>query len=441
MLAAVSGGGDSMAMLALLKRFYSGEIKAAHLEHGLRGGASLADAEFVAVYCAKIGVPCFVRRLDVMKNRLRGESAEMSGRRARYEFFFELLEREGLPFVATAHNSQDVVETVLFNLFRGSGVRGLSGIAGRRGKIVRPVITCSRDDLRRFLADSGIPWREDETNAENHYQRNKIRNQLLPWVRSNINKSADRMLLGLVNECSKADIEVEDDARGLLAWISRSTPPALASWDAETARRLSGVRLARTIRAQGARLGLPVLDRRRLDELRGLVGRPGRWRFQWAKDVEVCGGRAEIGWLKRADLVSPEPETVKLEEDAPISMDWGAWRIELCLTAPDEWPGSFRRGAWSAFLSADGPCEVSISSAEDILKKKCATQEPNSRLLGEIPWWSARNRPALFWPTKIVKRIWIPGIFNSMQCKGRCVIIAKVFCRDEFATKGVFCHE
>jgi hypothetical protein len=249
------------------------------------------------------------------------------------------------------------------------------------------------------------------------------------------------MLLGLVNDCSKADIEVEDDALGLLAWISRSTPPALASWDAETARRLSGVRLARAVRAQGARLGLPVLDRRRLDELCGFIDRPGRWRFQWAKDVEVCGGRAEIGWLKRADLASPEPETVKLEENAPISMDWGVWRIELCLTAPGEWSGDFRRGAWSAFLPADGPCEVSILSAEDISKKKRAAREPCLKILGEIPWWNACSRPALLWPTKIVERIWIPGIFNSMQCKERCVIIAKVFCRDEFAMKGAFCRE
>jgi tRNA(Ile)-lysidine synthase len=306
LLAAVSGGGDSVAMLTLLRRIYPGKLKAAHLEHGIRGEASLEDAAFVERYCANIGVPCFVRHRDVVNNRAVGESVEMAGRRERYDFFFELLDRERIPFAATAHNSGDVIETMLFNMFRGSGVKGLAGIAGAAGRVVRPVIDCAGEELREFLSSEGIPWREDETNSENHYQRNKIRNQLLPWIRENINKAADAALLGLAGECAEIASSADADARALIGWLSRSARPALAAWDMKLARSIGDARLARALRAQGAVLSLPTLDRRRIGSLTNLIKRSGRWRFQWSGCVEVCGSPLLIVWINRPRLHSPE---------------------------------------------------------------------------------------------------------------------------------------
>jgi tRNA(Ile)-lysidine synthase len=423
-----------MAMFELLRRFFPGRLEVAHLEHGFRGGPSLSDAAFVAEYCEKIGVRCFVRHGDVMNNRLPGESDEMAGRRVRYDFFFELLDSGGLPFVATAHNSGDLVETMLFNLFRGAGIKGLSGIAGRRGRVVRPVISCGRDDLRSFLSSSGIPWREDETNAENRYQRNRIRNQLLPWVRSNLNKSTDRVLLGLAGECLAADADDEEDSAGLLLWIKRRHPFALVSWDVAATRRLPPRRLSSVLRAQGRELSLPSLDRRRLDALRDLVATSG-WRFQWANDVEVCGARNLIGWVRRAVLTQPPPVRVSLTNGERKIVEWGSWRFELILE-PRGGGRARGRGVWSALIPAEESCLMTISSMADAVNVPAGDNQCfNADILREFPWWSRPGTPILHCAGEKINRSWIPGIFNGMQEDSNYVIIAKVFCCDKLAGK------
>jgi tRNA(Ile)-lysidine synthase len=416
-----------MAMLVLLNRFYSGRMKAAHLEHGLRGESSLEDARFVADYCEKIGVPCIIKHGDVPRNRAAGESSEMAGRRIRYDFFLETLDREGLAFAATAHNSGDVVETMLFNLFRGAGIKGLSGIAGRRGRIVRPVIECGRDELRRFLSDSGVPWRDDETNAENRYRRNKIRNQLLPWVRSNINESVDGVLLGLAGECASMAQDARLDASGLLAWISQERPPAMAAWDTGTTRKLGPLRLASAIRAQGQRLGLPALDRHRMAALSSLIAYSNKWRFQWAGDVEVCGSSSSIGWLRRISLTPPDDVRVELTGGEPKEVIWGIWRVELLLT--ENHGRRCCRGTWSAGIPAQDGGFARITSVNNVLSREPAAKNG-------IPWWERPSRPALLGGLEKNGTIWVPGVISGMQDMGKCVIIAKVFCRDRSLMKG-----
>lgn len=290
-----------MALLELLLENYAGPVAAAHLEHGFRARASLDDAEFVRAYCEGRGVECYVRHLDVMSWRGKGESAEMAGRRARYEFFFETLEACGASFIATGHTADDTVETMLLNFFRGTGLKGLSGIEERRGPIIRPIIDCRREELRQYLRERGISWREDETNGENHYRRNKIRNQLLPWVRENLNESADRALLGLASDCRTVSERMEREAEAHIAEISANDASSLASWDIKAARRMDEWDLSNALRLQGERLSLPVLDRKRLNELCRLVKKSGRWRFQWAGDVEVHALDGVIRWVTRTN--------------------------------------------------------------------------------------------------------------------------------------------
>ncbi|MDR0649219.1 MAG: tRNA lysidine(34) synthetase TilS [Synergistaceae bacterium] len=422
LLVALSGGGDSMATFELLRLFFPGRIAAAHLDHGLRGEASAADAEFVESYCERNGVKCFVRHVRVDRDRLPGESLEMAGRRCRYEFFFELLDREGLAFVATGHNSDDSVETMLLNLFRGTGLRGLSGITPMRDRVIRPVIAASRMDLRQFLAERGIPWREDETNAHDCYSRNKIRNHLLPWVRANINGSTGA-LLGLSVECSQADAESEKKAGSVLDWISRHRPPALASWDTPSARKLSSQSLAAAVRAQGRRLGLPALDRPRTDELCRLITLSGRWRFQWGGTTEVCGAREGIGWLDRSDLRPPQGISATLALGQRVALGWGRWRIEASLAPNDGKPA--RSGAMRARLPADAECLVSVLSIP---------QKAHEFLRG-IPWWSAPSTPMITWEHERRAIQWTPGAFADVHNGGSCDIIIHVFCQEEQVEK------
>lgn len=301
-LAAVSGGGDSMAMLTALREL-SVDVAAAHLEHGFRGDDSRADADFVARYCESIGVECHVRSVDVMGTRQVGESAEMAGRRARYEFFDDLAERYGYDLIATGHTSDDSVETIIYNFFRGTGIKGLCGIAGRRGRVVRPLIDCARSELRDYLRDRGVPWREDATNETGRYRRNIIRGELIPWVRANLNSSFERGLLGLADECASLSRDVDARARESIATLAADAPDfALAAWDARRASAMTRTELLAAIRAQGDALGLPVLDRARAEEMARLVERGGRWRFQWASDVEAVSMKGAIYWVHRPDI-------------------------------------------------------------------------------------------------------------------------------------------
>ncbi len=301
LLAAVSGGGDSVALLWLLKNFYGGKISVAHLDHCTRNGAAHEDAAFVAALCKKWDVPCFVKRVNVEEEKQTGESFEMTARRIRYEFFEDVAEAEKADFIALGHNMDDLVETQLLNLFRGAGIDGLCGIPEVRGKIVRPLIDFRREELREILKENGIEWREDSTNTENLYKRNKIRNELVPWIKVNLNDNFEISMAGLARQTLEIKTERNRQAQRLLEEISFEHAPLFCAWRKNAADGISDASLAELLRMQGKKLNLPVLDRKRTEELIRLIRSEGRWRFQWALDVEVCRTKDGIFWGRRKD--------------------------------------------------------------------------------------------------------------------------------------------
>jgi tRNA(Ile)-lysidine synthase len=419
-LVACSGGGDSMALLSLARIAFKGRVAAAHLEHGLRGEASVADARFVGEYCRTNGIPCHIRRQNVAAGRMKGESCETAGRRIRYEFFDEIRRLENLPFVVTAHNAEDAAETLTHHFFRGTGVAGLSGITGLRGHIARPLVRCGRDDLREFLRERGIPWREDETNALNHYTRNRIRNQLMPWVRSNINEAADRALLGLADECSALSRCLASEAAVFLRLVARDHPFALAAWDAPAARRLPDIQLPEVLRLQASLLGLPVLDRHRTRELCGLVRRGARARFQWAGNVEICCDKTLLGWVTRGMLESPPEARSVLSETNPASLRWGPWTLEsrLVRRIGADYPVS---GLWRGLMISRDNCGIlSISGVNSFMGKN------KTGFHVKIPWWSAPLTPFISWESENSIADWLPGVRKKMCGEGDYVIITNV---------------
>ena len=299
---ALSGGGDSVATLWMLKEFFRGRVVAAHLDHCTREGESHRDAEFARELCSGWGIECAVKVVDVHGSREKGESFEMAGRRARYEHFEETARRYSLPFIAVGHNADDVVETQFLNLARGTGIAGLRGIPERRGNVIRPVIDFTRAELRAILTENGVPWRDDATNDESDYMRNKIRSILIPWIKDNLNPAFDGVMLGLARQVSYEMEERDAAARHALEAVSYLQPPALAAWRVSPLKDFTESLLCEMLRAQGALLSLPVLSRRRTEELAALIRRGGFWRFQWAYDVEVCYSERGIGWLRRADV-------------------------------------------------------------------------------------------------------------------------------------------
>lgn len=184
-LCALSGGADSMYLLCRLlegREKYGWRVQCAHLNHGLRPTAQ-RDEDFVRQWCERQGVPLCAERADVSAfAQEEGLGLEEAGRVLRYRFLEDAARRAGLELIATGHHAGDNAETVLMNLIRGCGLKGLTGIPERRGNIVRPMLEVSRRDIEAYLTGRGVPHVEDETNADPSYTRNRVRGELLPLL-------------------------------------------------------------------------------------------------------------------------------------------------------------------------------------------------------------------------------------------------------------------
>ena len=209
----VSGGPDSLAMLNILKnikneRKYEFDIFVAHVNHGIRENAKI-DEEFVKNFCNRIDVPCFVLNTnikEIAEKEKRG--IEETGRKIRYDFFDNILEKTCSNKIAIAHNLNDNAETVIMNIIRGAGLSGLKGIDVKSSKYIRPLIECNREEIEQYCEEENLNPRHDESNDENIYTRNKIRNIAIPYIKREINPN----IIETINRLS--DI-VKDDVNYL----------------------------------------------------------------------------------------------------------------------------------------------------------------------------------------------------------------------------------
>ena len=199
----LSGGPDSVCLLTVLDEFkktgrISSDIVAAHVNHNLRPGDCDDDEAFVKAFCEKLGIRCFVRSCDVAKTAEElGISVEEAGRRVRYSYFREVresLDTEGA-VIATAHHADDLTETMMMNLFRGSGLDGMTAMRPLNDGIMRPLLCVGKEEIREFLDASGISYVTDKTNFEEIGTRNIWRNKILPFIGDNISRDpADALL-------------------------------------------------------------------------------------------------------------------------------------------------------------------------------------------------------------------------------------------------------
>ena len=197
LLVAVSGGIDSMCLMEKVRQ-EGGPFAVAHCNFGLRGAESDADEAFVREQAARHGIPCHVKQFDTEAfASAEGISIEMAARRLRYHWFGELCREHGYTAVAVAHNANDNAETLILNLLRGTGLKGITGMKAAGyipdpdfGDIplLRPLLEMTREEIVVFAREHGLNWREDSTNAQTDYKRNKIRNLVFP-VFATINPS------------------------------------------------------------------------------------------------------------------------------------------------------------------------------------------------------------------------------------------------------------
>lgn len=215
-LLAVSGGIDSMYMASRASELFPGACFAvAHCNFSLRGEESDGDERFVREWCYSHGMVCHVRRFDTLGYASEhGLSTEMAARELRYKWFGELLSEYGYDAVSLAHNANDDAETLILNLLRGTGLRGICGMKSRPG-VLRPLLGVGREEIRTWMISRGLPWREDRTNSECLYKRNIIRNEVFP-IFGRINPSFVRTLCDDMGRFSQTADIVEDffqDAR------------------------------------------------------------------------------------------------------------------------------------------------------------------------------------------------------------------------------------
>ncbi len=180
---ALSGGSDSVALLHYLienQKTFNYKVKAINVEHGIRGKDSIDDSNFVRELCQSLNVPLAFYKVDAIEHSKKQKlSLEESARVLRYDCFFDALEKGFCSVIATAHHLKDNAETVLFNLFRGSGLKGLTGINQVENKIIRPLIEVSKDEIDEYIEKNALSFVLDKTNLDENYSRNYIRHQVL----------------------------------------------------------------------------------------------------------------------------------------------------------------------------------------------------------------------------------------------------------------------
>jgi tRNA(Ile)-lysidine synthase len=223
-LAAVSGGGDSVALLHLLLRQASSlslRIDVAHLDHGLRRG-SRTDRRFVEALAETLGLVCISERRELDDLRRKGESPEEASRRVRRAFLMSAAKRTGAQLIATGHTLDDQAETIMLRLVRGAGATALSGMARRGpGPFVRPLLGIEREALRDYLSRKGLAYRDDPSNKDLRFDRNRVRKLILPLLKDELNPRAARHLVKAAQHFREDAIYLDGLASTLTDRITR----------------------------------------------------------------------------------------------------------------------------------------------------------------------------------------------------------------------------
>jgi tRNA(Ile)-lysidine synthase len=218
-LVAVSGGIDSMALASL---FYENgfRIGVAHCNYQLRGKDSDDDEALVRDWCADRKIPLHIKKVNTSElARTSNDSIQMIARNERYGFFEELMSLHGYAVTALAHHADDRVESLLINVLRGTGIRGMQGMPSKRGWIIRPLINCTKEEIRQYAKLNSIPYRDDVSNRETNYKRNWVRLRLIPMLRASDDSS--------VNELHEFCEKVENALPAYESWVEKQISDAL----------------------------------------------------------------------------------------------------------------------------------------------------------------------------------------------------------------------
>lgn len=219
-LLAVSGGKDSVVLFDLFCRAKF-NFEVAHCNFQLRGEDSDQDALFVAQLCASNGITfratTFSTKAFAQANKL---SIEMAARQLRYEWFEQIRQESGCQYIATAHHLNDSIETILLNLTKGTGISGLRGILPKKAHIIRPLLFAARTEIENYVVENQLQWREDSSNASNEYQRNLLRNEVIPLLKQ-INPNLEQTFARNIDRLQAIDNDFQHSLSNFKKAISK----------------------------------------------------------------------------------------------------------------------------------------------------------------------------------------------------------------------------
>ena len=337
-LCALSGGADSMYLLCRLLEGAEGggyTVCCAHYNHGLRDTAR-RDEDFVRRWCEEKGIALAVGHGDVAAEAVRtGQGLEECARSLRYAFLRRVAGEQNCTLIATGHHAGDNGETVLMNLIRGSGLKGLCGIPEQQGDLLRPMLSVSREEILRYLAERDIPHVEDETNADDRYTRNNLRHRVMPLLEELNPRAAEHI--------SAAARRLREDEEFLTALAAKLTEDAMreegqVSLPARTLKDAPRPLAVRACALLAEELGLGM-ESTHLEAVLALCGAGCP-----SARVSLPGGTARREYDR---LVFSKGTPERVEESIPLgaAVRWGKWsatcREELCPEKAYENPASF----------------------------------------------------------------------------------------------------
>ena len=348
-IAGVSGGADSVCLLLVLielQKRCGFELKAVHVEHGIRGRESMEDAAFAKEFCESQGIACRIFHADAPgKARAEKKTLEEAARELRYQYFEQMREEEKGTKIAVAHHGDDCAETMLFHLSRGTGLRGLCGIPPVRDRIIRPLLCVTRNEIEDFLKSRGQTFCVDSTNAQLQYARNRIRNCVMPQLEQ-VNAQAVRHMLRTAWMLNDVCDYLEEAA------FEAGKKGFILSYEGDgQEERPWGIRMKKTVFAQ-----MPeVLQTHLLHRLMGMAAGSRKditsvhvenlrrlFRAGPGKELSLPAGLKAVSeyeyvWIFHEDAAKAkkqeaEPKETQLELSAPGEAFFnGDWRIRLKL--------------------------------------------------------------------------------------------------------------